>query len=177
MRGSGPRQSMATTSKRQGDSVRRSRERKSSAISAMRRRFTRLMASAPPPKSRPFRVFTSTNTTVCPSRATMSNSPPRRRYRRARIAYPSRSSSRHAKFSPDFPSCCLDSVMLPRGSKPCAKRSSGTARRQRSTYFRFQRVPAAESSRMMPRAARSSRMRSPAAKSRRRRAACRSSMS
>ena len=45
------------------------------------------------------------------------------------------------------------------------------------TYFRFQRVPPAQSSSSTPRAARSSRMRSAAAKSRRRRAAWRSSIS
>src|SRR5438874_3127261 len=77
------------------------------ASRTIRRRLRPVTASAASPNDRSSRALTSMNTSVGPSRAMMSNSPPRRRYRLARIAYPRRSSSRHARSSPAFPKITL----------------------------------------------------------------------
>ena len=79
-----------------------------------RRCLKRVTASAPPPKLRPSRVFTSTITTVAPSRATISISPYFVRYRRARIVYPRRFNSAHARSSPILPrACAADWIYAP----------------------------------------------------------------
>ena len=67
--------STTTTSNRHGCPSSRCRARKSDAMCAIRRCFIGVMAAAPPPKRSDVRAFTSTNTIVGPSRATMSISP------------------------------------------------------------------------------------------------------
>ena len=85
--------------------------RYSQASRTMRRCLRQVTASAASPNARPSRAFTSTNTSVAPSRAMMSNSPPRQRCRRATIAYPRRSSSPQARSSPVFPRATRSRVM------------------------------------------------------------------
>src|SRR5438309_11739267 len=128
----------------------------------MRWRFSRLTASAPPPKAWSWRALTSTNTSVSRSRAMMSNSPPRRRYRRARTEYPRRSSSPHARFSPISPSAtlCLDTSVQAARTLPLldvcqrlvedADRGLGPLSRQHERWRKSDRVLAGAEEKQPP---------------------------
>jgi len=117
--------STSMTSKRQGRSPQPERARNHAAVRTRRVRFTRVTASEGRARLPRERVFTSTKTTVAPSRATRSISPKRERNPRATIEKPPRTRKRRAASSPASPS-----VRLRGSARAAAWRAGGAAPRR-----------------------------------------------